>query len=276
MTCVKLILDNQDKETIGAKVNIKNKAGDSAIILAGKGATENNDITKQFIDAIVEKGAYIFDSNTNTTNPEYGKTALMHAMSNEDLRNYILLNELIVLANNLNRSQRIVEDKSNVDAFTDKLTQLPKDLWFNKNVFGETILIRLADKGNSVLVNTLLKDATTGQVNTRNKNGNSAIILTGRSDQSYNIETKKIIDALIAKGADINDRNKPEPKKHQGQTAYMLALDNNNQDLYNYINRIQQAKHNAITQRGGKRTAKKSSKSRKMRKRKSRKTRRVR
>jgi len=276
MTCVKLILAKQDKETIGAKVNIKNKAGDSAIILAGKGAAENNDITKQFIDAIVEKGAYIFDSNTNTQNTEYGKTALMHATRNEDLKNYILLNELIVLANNLNRPQRIVKDTSNVDAFTDKLTQLPKNLWFNQNVFGETILIRLADKGNPVLVNTLLDGATKIQVDTRNKNGNSAIILTGRSDQSYNKETKQIIDALIAKGAGINDINNPDPGKHQGQTAYMLALDNNNEDLYNYIAGIRNAKNNAITQRGGKRTAKKYRKSRKMRKRKSRKTRRVR
>jgi hypothetical protein len=183
------------------------------------------------------------------------------------------LNELIVLANNLNRPIIIVENKSNVEAFTEKLKELPNNLWFEQNVFGETILIRLADKGNLQLVKHILekanngKGATTAQVNITNNNGNSAIILTGRSDPQYNKATKQIIEALIKKGAKITDKNNPVEDKHNGQTALDLVRTDNT-ELNTFILSIVNPPN-----KGGKRTAKKS---RKMRKRKARKTRRVR
>jgi hypothetical protein len=269
MTCVNLILDKQDKYTIGAKVNIKNKAGDSAIILAGKGAAANNDITKQFIDAIVEKGAYINDSNNGTN-------AFTNAANKGNLviAHYILLKEAIMLANKPNETT--IDINTQKDNILKILNILPTYKWFDQDGRGETILIRLADKGNLELVKHILENATTNdkrgaslaQVNLKNNNGNSAIILTGRTNKNYNYAAKEIIKALMEKGANINAVN------NESQSASTLAqIFTGNTELKNFIDvKMEETK----IKNGGKRTAKKSRKSRKMRKRKARKTRRVR
>jgi hypothetical protein len=272
MTCVNMILYDREYKAIPDNVNIKNNEGDSAIILAGKGAPENNDITKKFIDAIVEKGAYINDSNNGTT-------AFTNAAIDDHnlvIAHYILLKEAIHWANKRNeKDSQIPEQTSKIKEI---LEVLPSYKWFDQDGRGETILIRLADKGNLELVKHILEKANnkTGaieeQVNLKNNNGNSAIILTGRTNQNYNYATKLIIEALIKKGAKITDKNNPVKNKHNGQNALDLVIPGNT-ELETFIkSKILDNTSN----KGGKRTAKKSSKSRKMRKRKARKTRRVR
>jgi len=151
-----------------------------------------------------------------------------------------LLNDTIINAN-----------VGNLDQVRINLDTLPKEWWFTQNSFGETILIRLADKGDVELVNRLLLNASVSvdDVNKRNINGNSAIILTGRSSVTLNTNTKKIIDALIEKGANITDNN------YANETALSLAnKPPTNSELSNYIKTKIDAKYQVT---GGKLPAKK-------------------
>jgi len=117
-----------------------------------------------------------------------------------------LLNDTIINAN-----------VGNLNKVRINLGALPEEWWFKQNSVGETILIRLADKGDVELVNQLLSNASATDVNKHNINGNSAIILTGRSSVTLNTNTQKIIDALIKKGANITDNN------YANETALSLA-----------------------------------------------------
>jgi len=131
-SAVNIILNYSPK----GKITIKNKDGDSAIILAGKGDSKYNRIIKELIHNLIQKGA-----NLDDTNNEH-KTAYDYAKdnNNDELAHYILLRKAIILARNTNI-------RNNGDELMAILKELPKEYWFD-TINGYTILMHLADKGN--------------------------------------------------------------------------------------------------------------------------------
>jgi ankyrin repeat protein len=311
-----LAVENILNHSPNDKIQIKNKDGDSAIILAGKGDSKYNRIIIELINNLIKKDANLDDiNNDNKTAYDYAK-----AKNNNELARYILRKKAIILARNTN-----IRYKYNGDKLMAILKELPKEYWFHTDN-GYTILMHLANKGNYELVKYILDETSKPENENTNEEyvdisakvqiddlGYSALSLAGKSPTEYNDQTKLIIDALIEKGKyDLNPEyskykkrknqlsKQDDPQHNTKYTKYRdindlleFATENKNTDLVYYIqqkidkNKVVPKKFwerqkdrfsGLFTNNPNKPKAGKrtAKKSRKMRKRKARKTRRVR
>jgi ankyrin repeat protein len=214
------------------------------------------DTIKNLIYILVKHGANIDDINDKNN-----KTAYDYANdnNNDPLAHYILLKKAIILAS---KNKDEIKETERRDKIMDILTKLPKERWFDQDVFDKnTILICLADKGNYELVKYILDETSkpppeknnntnedyvpvpdiSAKVKLENKNGESALKRAGLSRLIDNKQTLPIIDDLLKKGKyefDPNDSTFGHIKD-----LLDLAKNNHNRDLADFIeNKINERK----------------------------------
>lgn len=182
----------------GAKVDSRDKDGDTALMIATLSAREINTV-----NALIENGADVNAKN------QKNDTALIYAASNDkaEILQALLNKGADINHQNDNGYSALIMASVNEIRLANAKALVARGADLNlKNDDGDTALMMAAADGVAELVRVLLEKGAT--INARDKKGDTALLKAAKPE---------IIRLLLEKGADVNARN------NRGETALMQA-----------------------------------------------------